>query len=200
MSRTQRLTSSATTRKQAHTSLGRHLISLGHQAIAIIAGPQEVSTSEDRVAGFQRALTEAGLEKSAPVYHGKIATVYYGALTQKSGYDMTQEALKAEPRPTAMFAANNFLALGALHALHDAGVRVPEDMAVVTFDDLLPSFVPVPFLTVADQPAYEMGQKAVEMLLSRLSDKQEPFQEVLLESKIIIRQSSGGKREPTKSL
>ncbi len=180
--------------------LGKHLISLGHQGIAIIAGPQEVSTSEDRVTGFQRALTEAGLEKSAPVYHGKIATVYYGALTQKSGYDMTQEALKAEPRPTALFAANNFLALGALHALHDAGVCVPEDIAVVTFDDLLPSFVPVPFLTVADQPAYEMGQKAVEMLLSRLNGKQEPFQEVLLESKIIVRQSSGNKREPAKSL
>ena len=176
--------------------LGELLISLGHRSLAIIAGPQGVSNSDDRVAGFQRALAEAGLNQTAPVYHGDIASVYYGNLTHQSGYEMTRKALAAAPRPTAIFAANNFLAIGALNALHDAGLRVPEDVALVAFDDLPSEFVAFPFLTVLAQPAYEMGQKAVELLLNRLEAKKlPPFQEVLLESKMIVRQSSGDKRE-----
>ena len=85
---------------------------------------------------------------------------------------MTCQALAAEPSPTAIFAVNNFHAVGALNALHDMGRRVPEDVALVAFDDLLPTFVPFPFLTVADQPDYEIGQKAVELLLNRLEGKE----------------------------
>lgn len=175
--------------------LGSLLASLGHRNIAVIAGPSKLSNSEDRVSGFQRSLAEAGLGHNVPGFHEGIAPVYYGTLTQESGYTMTQDALSAMPRPTAIFATNNFLAVGALNALHDAGLRVPEDVALVAFDDLLPAFVPFPFLTVADQPAYEMGQKAVALLLKRLSGEDpEPFRETLLDSKLVIRRSSGDKR------
>lgn len=168
--------------------LGRLLVSLGHQKFAIVAGPLGVSTSEDRVAGFRRALAEAGFATDIPVLHGH--------LTQESGHAMTCRVVSATPRPTAVFATNNFLAIGALHALHEMGVRVPEDVALVGFDDLPPDLVTFPFLTVAAQPAYEMGRKAVELLLERLDGKSEqPFQEVLLISELIIRRSSGDARD-----
>ena len=139
--------------------------------------------------------SSAGCSSRWRVYHGDIAPVYYGNLTQKSGYAMTLEALAAEPPPTAIFATNNFLAIGALNALHDVGRRVPEDVALVAFDDLPPAFVTFPFLTVVDQPAYEMGRKAVEILLARLDAKTPPpFQEVLLDSELIVRRSSGDRR------
>jgi LacI family transcriptional regulator len=157
------------------------LVKLGHRQIAILTGPQGVSTAEDRVAGYQRALAEAGL---TPL-------VYHNAFNQTGGYEMTQQALAALPRPTALFAANNFIALGALKALQAAGVRVPEDMAIVAFDDLPPTLVTFPFLTVAAQPAYEMGRVATKLLLERLAGA-EAQAEMVLPTEIVLRQSSGG--------
>jgi LacI family transcriptional regulator len=164
-----------------------HLIELGHERIVTITGPRGVSTSEDRVSGYRRALSEAGLES--------LASVYYGAFTQASGYELTNQVLAQNPQPTALFGANNFLSIGVLKALRDANIRVPQDMAVVGFDDLPASMVVDPILTVAAQPAYEMGQQATEMLLKRLSvDTSESNQEVILPTEIIVRQSSGPPR------
>lgn len=165
--------------------LVRHLLALGHRHVAILAGPQDVSTASDRVTGYRQALAETGLSYDSEI-------VYYGEYTQTSGYEMTQQALTANPRPTALFAANNFIAVGSLRALRDAGLRVPEDMALVSFDDLPPAFVIDPFLTVAHQPAYQMGHKATELLLARLSGlAPQEYQEVLLPIETIVRRSSG---------
>lgn len=173
--------------------LGKLLVSLGHRDYAVIAGRQGLTTSDDRILGFQRALVEAGITHAAEVYRGSIASVYYGTLTQESGNHLMRQAMAQTPRPTAIFAVNNFLAIGAQNALRELGLRVPEDVALVAFDDLPSVFVAFPFLTVAAQPAYEMGQKAVEMLLARLNAKTPPpFQEVLMESELIVRASSGG--------
>jgi LacI family transcriptional regulator len=167
--------------------LGRLLTDLGHRAIALLAGPVGVSTSDDRVTGFWRALEEAGASQESRVYHGEF--------TQQSGRSMTGLALSDATRPTALFAANNFIAIGALQGLRDLGCRVPEDVALVGFDDLPPALVTFPFLTVAAQPAYEMGVRAVELLVARLqSEAPGPFQEVVLPTELIIRQSSGGRR------
>ena len=164
--------------------LARLLVSQGHRRIAMFSGPRGVSTSEDRVRGCRRAFTEAGLEDSA-------CHVYYGAFTQENGYALTQQVLSANPRPTAVFAGNNFIAIGTQKALRDLGLRVPEDIALVGFDDLPPALVTFPFLTVAAQPAYAMGQKATELLLARLSGSAaEEYQEVILPTEIIVRQSS----------
>jgi LacI family transcriptional regulator len=161
------------------------LISLGHRHIALLNGPQNVSTASDRLIGFNRALTEAGSNASEQV-------VISGAFTRESGLEMTRQVLELSPRPTALFAANNFIALGALRALEEAGMRVPEDMAVVTFDDLPESLVVSPVLTVAAQPVYEMAAKATEMLIKRLTDKGlEGFEEVIFPTKLIVRKSSG---------
>jgi LacI family transcriptional regulator len=164
--------------------LVRHLISLGHERIAALSGRQDVSTAADRVAGYRRALAEAGLEARAE-------WVQWGRFSQASGYEATVRLLGTSPHPSALFAVNNFLAVGALRALRDADLRVPEDMSVVSFDDLMSELVIEPFLTVANQPAYEMGQRAAELLLARLSGTApDGYQEIVLPVKVTIRSSS----------
>lgn len=165
--------------------LTRLLLDLGHRQIAALSSSPYVSTSEDRIAGYRRAMAEAGLSPEA-------AQIFYGAFTQASGYEMAQRALAAWPRPTALLAANNLIAIGALKAVRDAGLRVPEDIAMVGFDDLPAGLVISPFFTVAAQPAYEMGQKATQLLLARLSgESPTACQEVVLPIDLIVRQSSG---------
>ncbi|MFN2233356.1 MAG: substrate-binding domain-containing protein, partial [Anaerolineales bacterium] len=96
------------------------------------------------------------------------------------------------PRPTAIFGANNFLSIGILKALRDANLSVPQDMSVVGFDDLPVSLIVDPILTVAAQPAYEMGQQATQLLLKRLTDNAlERNQEIILPTELIVRCSSG---------
>ncbi len=164
-------------------NLANLLISLGHRRIAILTGPHGVSTAEDRVAGYRRALRDAGLDWEL---------VLYGDFSLDSGYQLACQALKSEPRPTAYFAGNNFLAIGAFRALRDAGLKVPEQVALVGFDDLPEALMIDPFLTVAIQPAYEMGYKATELLLARLSSLgPEDSQEIVLPVEIVVRRSSG---------
>jgi LacI family transcriptional regulator len=163
----------------------RLLLSLGHRRIAVLSGPQEVSTAEDRVAGYLRALSEAGLDIDP-------ALICYGQYSLESGYAMTQQMLTVTPRPSGLFAGNNFIAIGALRALRDAGLQVPEDVAMVGFDDLPEDLVVDPSLTVAAQPAYEMGRRATELLLARVSgEASAECQDVVLPIEIIIRSSSG---------
>ncbi len=164
--------------------LTTHLLNLGHVRITIIAGRQDHSTAWDRVDGFIQAMQAAG--------QAAHQQVFWGEYIQETGYRYTCQVLEDNPRPTAIFAGNNFIAIGVMRALRDAGVRVPEDMSVVSFDDLPQAITIDPFFTVASQPAYEMGQRATELLLSRLA-KEGPAdpQEIVLPVEIIIRRSSG---------
>jgi LacI family transcriptional regulator len=160
------------------------LIRLGHKRIAIISGPRNVSTSADRVTGYQRALKEAGLSKNE--------LVYYGEFNYRTGYELTKTAMLQSPKPTAIFGANNFILNGIIKALHDLEVNVPEDVSVVGFDDLPESMLVTPFLTVATQPAYEMGRLATDLLLKRISnDLPNDYQEHILPTEIIERKSTG---------
>jgi LacI family transcriptional regulator len=165
------------------------LISLGHRNIAILTGPRGVSTAEDRLAGYRRALAEAGIPQNDEYE-------FCGTFTQDSGFEMARQSMKASLKPTAVFAANNFITFGALKAFQEMNVRVPEDVALVGFDDLPGPLVTFPFLTVAAQPAYEMGKKAIEILVDRLDGEiPDEYQEVVLPASIVIRQSSGNVRE-----
>ena len=169
--------------------LTQHLLEQGHRQIALLNGAANVFTASDRANGYRRALAEAQLDADAE-------QIYYGEFTLASGYEMTQQALNADPRPTALFAANNFIAIGALRALRDAGLRVPEDMAVAGFDDLPEELIVEPFLTVSAQPAYEMGQQAMALLLSRIAgNAPEEFQEIVLPTELRVRASSNLKLE-----
>jgi LacI family transcriptional regulator len=123
------------------------------------------------------------------------ALVLHQDYTQEAGHTMTQSLLRLRDRPTALFAVNNFIAIGAVRALQEAGLAIPEDMAVVGFDDLPLALVVEPFLTVAAQPAYEMGARATELLLDRIESDgggalAEPV-EVILPTELIVRRSSG---------
>jgi LacI family transcriptional regulator len=162
--------------------LVRYLLELGHTHIAALSGPKSVSTAVERVEGYRRALREAGLEHEEHVY--------LGDFTEASGYDLTVQALATDPRPTAFFAANNFMAAGALRSMRQAGLRLPQDVSLVAFDDLPFWMLVEPFLTVADQPAYEMGRQAAELLIGRLSDPAaNGVQEIVLPTQMIVRSS-----------
>jgi LacI family transcriptional regulator len=162
--------------------LTRLLIEKGHRTIAILSGPEGVSTAEDRVKGYWRAMTEAGLANQE--------LVFYGSYTQASGYENAQQALALSPQPTAFFAANNFIASGAIKALQEVGIKMPDDFSLVTFDDLPLPIMSEPFLTVVRQPAYEMGSRGTQLLLARLSGKApKKSSEILLPIEIVIRRS-----------
>jgi LacI family transcriptional regulator len=158
-----------------------HLSSLGHREILILAGPAEAAPSKDRVSAALQAIEHEG-------GHG---SVVYGKLTAESGREGVERCLALAPRPTAIFALNNFLTIGALQALNDRSVKVPEELSLVGFDDLPLAMVERPFLTVVTQPAYEMGRAAVGVLLDEVAAPVSPKQEVLLPTELLIRGSSG---------
>jgi LacI family transcriptional regulator len=169
--------------------LVRHLIGLGHSRIAVLGGPPKVSTSVDRIAGYRRALAAAGIGVDREL-------VRNGGYNVAAGYSMASEVLALSPIPSALFAANNFIAAGALTALRHVGLKVPDDVSVVAFDDLPTNWLADPFLTVAAQPAYELGQRAAELLLDRISgDGQRVARSVVLPVEVIVRRSSGPPRQ-----
>jgi LacI family transcriptional regulator len=174
--------------EQGAYELVKLLLGLGHTRIAALSGPEKVSTAQDRVAGYRRALAESGLGPGAEI-------VRYGPFTQAGGNTMARQVLALSPRPTALLAANNFIAVGAYQAVREAGLSVPEDVSIVGFDDLPAWLTMEPFLTVAAQPAYEMGQRATRMLLDRLGREAPPeCREVVLPFELIVRRSSGPPR------
>jgi LacI family transcriptional regulator len=170
--------------KGGSAEMARYLLGLGHREFAILAGPVGVPTSDDRVAGFLAALE--GTDGRATIVHGQFSA--------ESGREGVARALELIPRPTALFALNNFVTIGALQALNERGVRVPEEIVLVGFDDLPPAMVGQPFLTVVSQPAYEMGRRAVDLLLAQLTMPDQAPQEIVLPSELVIRRSSGAPR------
>ena len=117
--------------------------------------------------------------------------VRYGGYGIAGGYQMATEVLALDPPPTALFAANNFIAFGALRRLRELRLHVPEDVSLVCFDDLPEDWLIDPFLTVVDQPAYEMGRRAAELLLRRL-DGTPPHaaQSIVLPGELVERRST----------
>ena len=120
----------------------KHLLSLGHLRIAMLAGPKSVSTSKDRVNGYRRAIRDAGLSENDE-------QIFWGKYTQEFGYQMAQQMLTEHSDMTALVAANNFIAIGAMHMLNEKKLRVPENIAIVSVDDIPPAFMITPFFTVA---------------------------------------------------
>jgi LacI family transcriptional regulator len=168
-------------------ALVRHLIDLGHRRIAILSGPTQTSTAEDRVAGYCAALVEAGIPVDPRL-------IKRGEFRNTMGEAQTYEVLDTETRPTAIFAGNNAIAMGVIDALGKRGLRIPQDVALVSVDDLPDVSNIFPFLTVVSQPAYDIGVNAAQLLLSRLdSDVKLRPRHVALPSRLIVRQSCGSK-------
>ena len=171
--------------KEGAYLLTKHLLELGHRRIAVLSGPRNISIMVDRIAGYTKAINEFGLSTDESL-------IFDNNLTLGAGSKMAEQALALNPRPTAIFATNNFIAIGAIRAIQKAGLSIPQDIALVGFDDLPEHMVIEPFLTVASQPAYDMGKQAMERLLTRLASNEDiPFNENVLPTQLIVRQSSG---------
>jgi LacI family transcriptional regulator len=136
----------------------RHLLRLGHRKIAHIQGPPHYACSQERAQGYQEALAEAGLGVAADF-------VVRGDFQVASGRACASALLSLDERPSAIFAANDHMAWGVLELAEERGLRVPEDIAVVGFDDTPPSQHKHPPLTTVRQPFQVMGQRAAELLL-----------------------------------
>ncbi len=175
-------------------ALAKHLVDLGHRRIAVLTGRRNVSTSVDRVAGCLRALEEVGATLPDDLVHW--GGFQFGKSNQADGHRMATEMLAAPgERPTAVFCANNFIGFGAIRALHEAGLRVPDDMSVVAFDDLPEEWISEPFLTVAAQPAYEIGHRAASLLMDHIKGDHEPKGEsIVLPFELRIRRSAAPPR------
>jgi LacI family transcriptional regulator, galactose operon repressor len=180
--------------------LTRHLIGLGHRRIGVLTGRRGISTSADRVSGVRRALEEDGLALDESLV--RWGRFNFGDLNLADGHQMAVEVLTtADDPPTALFAANNFIAFGAVRAMREMGLRTPEDISIVAFDDLPTEWVSEPFLTVAAQPAYEIGRRAAEMMIDRLTGaRTRTGESVLLPFELIVRRSSAAPRAVGQSL
>lgn len=161
----------------------RHLIEKGHKSIALIEGRSQVSTSRERRRGYLDALAAHGIPLRKELMRA-------GDFKQESGRILANELLDLRKPPTALFVCNNLMTVGALAALHQRGLRVPTDVAVVGFDDLPWAEALDPPPTVVRQPAYEVGRQAMELLLKRIMEPARPPVTVRLRPELVIRRST----------
>ncbi|MEU8569040.1 LacI family DNA-binding transcriptional regulator [Streptomyces pathocidini] len=165
----------------------RHLLECGHRRVTYISGPMHLAQCQDRRTGALRALEEAGL----PV--DRLTHVEAERLDVAAGRDAGARLLGMSPRPTAVFCANDLLALGVLQTLYGAGVRIPEDMALVGYDDIeFASAAAVP-LTSVRQPAFRMGRTAAELLIAETGETTAAthhHERIVLQPELVVRESS----------
>lgn len=167
----------------AGLALTSYLLQKGHQRIAFIGGLDQVNTCWERKEGYRRALEAAGLA----VDDRYVCPADFRAAGAK------QEMLGMlgiDPPPTAVIAGNHLMALGILEAIRESGKKVPDDLAVASFDDPLWAAALNPPLTVIDLPALEMGETAAQLLLERIDNPRQPVRQVVLDTKLIARESA----------
>jgi len=159
----------------------RHLLGLGHRRVACIAGPHEAAPSADRVGGYRAALQEVGIEPDE-------ALVVRGDFLRHGGAEAMCQLLELAEPPTAVFACNDLMAIGALSTLSERGLRVPADVSLVGFDDIPDARLTSPPLTTVAQPIEEIGRRATEMLLERVTSKEPiPHRRLLLDVALVER-------------
>src|SRR5262245_33709778 len=166
------------------SAITRHLADIGHRRIATITGPARNADARQRLEGYRAALRAAGVE---PPSGYEIP----GDFTEPSGYAAGARLLALDPRPTAVFAANDYMAIGVMGALSDAGIRVPEDIAVAGFDDIAMARYLNPPLTTVHVDAYRLGERAVEMLLDPRSRPGRRVRHEVLATTLVVRGSCG---------
>ena len=160
----------------------RHLLEDGHTRIGFISGPTAVSPGRDRRLGFEMSLREAGIRARREL-------VRTGDFRYGSGRRETDALLSLASPPTAIIASNNLMTMGALAAVHARGLRVPDDVAIVGFDDVPWAPELDPALTTVAQPTPDEGRSAAELLLRRIADPQAPYQTLVLDPSLIVRAS-----------
>lgn len=162
--------------------VAEYIAGLNHETIACILPPPGLAFSEKRLAGLQDGLAEFNVRLEAPY-------IKEGDLTQKSGYQLGCELLDLPKRPTAIIACNDLMAFGVMSAAQDRGLVVGKDISVTGFDDIPMSEYSYPPLTTIHQPVYQIGGMVCEMLIKVIQDEIEEKQQILLQPKLVIRQS-----------
>jgi LacI family transcriptional regulator len=167
----------------AHVAI-QHLVNLGHRRIAFIAGLQYITPGQERLQGYVAAMQAAGREIDPSL-------IMYGDFKLESGYELTRQLMTSANPPDAIFAANGLMTLGALRALHEMSIPIPQAVALIGFDDMPWAADLNPPLTVVAQPAYDLGQQAVQLLLRRISQADASYSVVTLQPRLIVRESCG---------
>jgi LacI family transcriptional regulator len=159
---------------------GRHLVDLGHREIGCIVGPSDITPSAGRFAGFEHALRESGLEPVARIdSNGRF----------DGGEQAVERLLRSGIGFTALFVFNDVVALGVHSALRRAGYRVPDDVSLVSFDNVRLSYAVYPPLTTIAQPISEMAELSLQLLLQRMSDPDAPYSRTVLPTTLVSRES-----------
>lgn len=171
-------------------ALSAHLVHLGHRRIAVIGGPTSWVASDARLAGHRVALAEIGVLAEPELLRTVEPTV-------QLGYLAACELLDLAERPTAIVGFNDKVAVGALRAARERGLRVPQDVSVAGFDDLDLSTATQPTLTTVRQPLQEMGRMAVNLLMRLLEQHELETLHVELATELVIRESTGPARHPS---
>ncbi len=162
-----------------------HLLSLGHRRIGMIVESDDVSTARDRRLGYEAALRAAGIPADAEL-------VARASVDPGGGYAGMRRLLSLDEPPTAVFTVNNLVALGAIEAVRSAGLEVPDDVALVCFDDIEYASRLYPFLTVMEQPAETFGTLSAQLLLERIENRApERPRVVVLPAQFVVRRSCG---------
>jgi DNA-binding LacI/PurR family transcriptional regulator len=161
----------------------RHLIATGRRCLATVAGPLDMSPGVDRLRGYVHATRTAGM-------HAAADRVIHGDFTEAAGYHGIKQLLENTPKIDGVFVASDLMGIGALRALRDLGRRVPDDVAIVGFDDAPLARYADPALTTIRQPVERLGQEMVRLLLHRQSDPDGELQIVILPTELVVRSSA----------
>jgi DNA-binding LacI/PurR family transcriptional regulator len=166
----------------------RHLLQLGHTRLGIITGPLHLTNAKDRLEGFKRALKQAKIQMS-PEYMQETT------FDKQGGHAKALILLRLIPRPTAIFASNDMMALGALLAVRESGLRCPEDVSIMGFDDMDLCETTNPSLSSVSQSGYQLGSTAAQLLLDRRQGDTSPAKNIVLKTALKLRDSVAPRTE-----
>ena len=159
-----------------------YLISLGHRKIAHISGLTGLNSAFERLEGYKAALSDHNIPLNEDY-------ILHGDFYHQQGYIHGQTLVNMPDRPTAIFAANDLTAIGVMEAVREVGLRIPEDLSIIGFDDIPPSVITYPKLTTMQQSLEQMGRVAVQLLLEQIENPERPARRITLATRLIERES-----------
>lgn len=168
---------------QGAYNAAEYLISLGHQRIGFITGSMDLGAAQDRLEGYKAAMRTSHMIPNPDL-------IYEGTFNQPEGYTGAMKLLEMRDRPTAIFASNDVMAMGVMDAVRSQGLRIPDDISVVGFDDIPQAALVRPDLTTVRQPLEQMGRVATQMLLDMLKNPDSRPNRIELPTDLIVRSST----------
>ena len=163
-----------------------YLISLGHKRIGFLSGPMDVILSRDRLKGFKQGMMQHDIAIEPNL-------IQEGDFSFESGFNLMTKLLALTEPPTAVFASSDEMAIGAIKAIKAKGLKVPDDISIVGFDDIKFASIFEPALTTVSQPMFEIGQKAMELLIKLMNGSEIERRQYILEDQLVIRDSCSKK-------